>query len=81
MAIVIVPNTSLQPRVIVLIIITTLVSQDFVSDWVQIPNQAQIQDVQLQIFNVTVKAVTISDDYIWGVDDRLHDGFPPGKLM
>ena len=67
MAIVIVPNASLQSRVIILIIITTLASQDFASNWVQILNQAQIQDVQLQIYlNVTVKAVIISDDYIWG---------------
>ena len=72
--------------ILICVHITNLASpgRKFASDWVQIPSQAQIQanvSGELQTFNITVKAVTISGDYIWGVDDRPEDVFPPGNLV
>ena len=66
--------TSFKLSIIILICvhITSLASPGFASDYVQIPNQAQTQDNvggELQTLNITVKDITISNDYIWGVDD------------
>ena len=52
----------------------------------QIPSQVQVETVanidgQLQIFNVTLQAVTVSDGYFWGIDDRASNAFPPGNLV
>ena len=85
MAVITAPSFKL-PFIILIICahITNLASQGFTSDWVQIPSQAQIQanvNGELQTFNITVKAVTISDEYIWGVDDRPNNDFPPGNLV
>ena len=56
------------------------------SNWMQIPSQIQVEavankDGQLQIFNVTLQAVTVSDGYFWGIDDRASNAFPPGNLV
>ena len=81
MAVITVPSFKLSFIILICVLITSLTSPGFASDWVQIPSQVQIQDVQLQIFNVTVNAVTISDHYVWGIDDKPNDRFPPGNLV
>ena len=60
--------------------ITSLASPGFASDWVQIPSQVQIQvDGELQTFNITVKTITTSNNYVWGVENRPI--FLPGNLL
>ena len=84
MAAITMPSFKLLLIILICVHISSLVSPGFASDWVQIPSQVQIQANvrgELQAFNITVKAVTISDDYIWGVDDRPEDIFPPGNLV
>ena len=78
-----VPNFSLQ--FIVLICVSSLASSGFTSDWIQIPSPFQVaveyNDTHLQTFNVTLTAVTISDSYLWGIDNRASNAFLPGNLV
>ena len=79
-----VPNLSLIPFIIMIMLCTSLASP-FISGWIQIPSQVQIEaeigDGQLQTFNITLQAVTISNSYLWGIDDRPNNTFPPGNLV
>ena len=81
MAVITVTSFKLPFIILICVHITSLASPGFASDWVQVPNQVQIQadaGGELQTFNVTVKDVTISDDYIWGI----HDGtIFPGNVV
>ena len=87
MAVITAKSFKLPFIILICVHFTSLASSGFASDcsWVQISSQVQIQaDVSgrgdLQTFNVTVKEVTISNDYVWGVDNRPHV-FPPGNLV
>ena len=76
------PNFSLQ--FIVLMCITSLASPGFASDWIRIPSQFQVElndDGESQTFEVALQAVTVSDSYLWGIDDRASNKFPPGNLV
>ena len=85
MAVITATSSKLPFIILICAHITSLTSPGLASDWVQIPSQVQIQVnvnfSELQTFNITVKAVTISDDYIWGVDDRPEEVFPPGNMV
>ena len=79
MAVITAPSFKLSFIILICIHITSLASPGFASEWVQIPSQ--VRSGELQTFSVTVKAVTISDNYTWGVDDRSNDRFPPGNIV
>ena len=58
------------------------------SGWIQIPSQVQIEAQEseggpVQNFSVTIKDVTASDRYFWGIDDRPNNNYksPPGNLV
>ena len=72
MAVITATSFKLPFIIMICVHITSLASPGFASDWVQVPNQVQIQadaGGELQTFNITVEDITISNDYIWSVND------------
>ena len=68
---------------LIILTCTSIISlaSPFTNNWIQIPSQIQIEDSQLQTFNVTVQDVTVSNGYFWGIDDRASNRYPPGNLV
>ena len=75
-----------SPFIVLICICIANLASPFTSDWIQIPSRAQVEAQQdnngpLRNFSVTVKTVRVSDSYLWGIDDRANDTFPPGNLV
>ena len=74
-----VPNFS-SPFIILIYFIgsITCLASSF-TEWTQIPSPQLEVGGQLQ--GLILTAVTVSDNYLWGIDNRTNSAYPPGNLV